>query len=149
MFQALVLEKDPEFRATVRAVDDGFLPEGEVTVAVAYSTLNYKDALAITNRSPVVRSWPMVAGIDGAGTVLESSAPQWKSGDAFVLNGFGVGETHKGCLAGRARLKAQWLVRRPQAFSARQAMAIGTAGYTAMLCVLALERHERRSQLRF
>lgn len=141
MFKALVLEKEPEFRASVREVDDGFLPEGDVTVAVEYSTLNYKDGLAITNKSPVVRSWPMVAGIDGSGTVLESSAPQWKVGDAVVLNGFGVGETHKGCLAGRARLKSQWLVRRPQAFSARQAMAIGTAGYTAMLCVLALERH--------
>ena len=141
MFQALVLEKDPEFRATVREVDDSFLPEGDVTAAVEYSTLNYKDGLAITNKSPVVRSWPMVAGIDGAGTVLESSAPGWNPGDAFVLNGFGVGETHKGCLAGRARLKGQWLVRRPDAFDARQAMAIGTAGYTAMLCVLALERH--------
>lgn len=141
MFQALVLEKDPAFRAEVRAVDEAFLPEGDVTVAVEYSTLNYKDGLAITNKSPVVRSWPMVAGIDGAGTVLESSAPAWKPGDPFVLNGFGVGETHKGCLAGRARLKSQWLVRRPDAFTARQAMAIGTAGYTAMLCVLALERH--------
>ncbi|HEY0822513.1 MAG TPA: MDR family oxidoreductase [Ramlibacter sp.] len=145
MFQALVLEKEPEFRAAVREVDDSFLPEGDVTVAVEYSTLNYKDALAITNRSPVVRSWPMVAGIDGSGTVVESSSPQWKPGDAVVLNGFGVGETHKGCLAGKARLKSQWLVRRPQAFSARQAMAIGTAGYTAMLCVLALERHGVRA----
>jgi acrylyl-CoA reductase (NADPH) len=144
MFQALVLEKEPAFRAEVRAVDESFLPEGDITVAVEYSTLNYKDALAITNRSPVVRSWPMVAGIDGAGTVLESSAPQWKPGDPFVLNGFGVGETHKGCLAGKARLKSQWLVRRPAAFTARQAMAIGTAGYTAMLCVLALERHGLR-----
>jgi acrylyl-CoA reductase (NADPH) len=141
MFQALVLEKDPEFRAEVRSVDDSFLPEGDVTVAVDYSTLNFKDGLAITNRAPVVRSWPMVAGIDGSGTVLESSAPQWKPGDAFVLDGYGVGETHKGCLAGKARLQSQWLVRRPDAFSARQAMAIGTAGYTAMLCVLALERH--------
>jgi acrylyl-CoA reductase (NADPH) len=145
MFQALVLEKEPEFRAAVREVDDGFLPEGDVTVAVEYSTLNYKDGLAITNKSPVVRSWPMVAGIDGSGTVLESSAPQWKKGDPFVLNGFGVGETHKGCLAGRARLKSGWLVRRPDAFTARQAMAIGTAGYTAMLCVLALERHGLRA----
>ena len=144
MFQALVLEKDPEFRAQVRAVDDSFLPEGDVTVAVEYSTINYKDALAITNRSPVVRSWPMVAGIDGSGTVLESSAPGWKKGDAFVLDGFGVGETHKGCLAGKARLKSQWLVHRPAAFSARQAMAVGTAGYTAMLCVMALERHGLR-----
>lgn len=144
MFQALVLEKEPAFRAEVREVDASFLPEGDVTVAVEYSTLNYKDGLAITNKSPVVRSWPMVAGIDGSGTVLESSAPGWKKGDAFVLNGFGVGETHKGCLAGQARLKSQWLVRRPAAFSARQAMAIGTAGYTAMLCVMALERHGLR-----
>lgn len=141
MFQALVLEKDPEFRAGVREVDDSFLPDGAVTVAIDYSTLNYKDGLAITNKSPVVRSWPMVAGIDGSGTVLESSASAWKAGDAVVLNGFGVGETHKGCLAGKARLKGEWLVRRPAVFSARQAMAIGTAGYTAMLCVLALERH--------
>jgi acrylyl-CoA reductase (NADPH) len=144
MFQALVLEKEPAFRAEVRSVDDSFLPEGDVTVAVEYSTLNYKDALAITNKSPIARSWPMVAGIDGSGTVLESSAPGWKKGDAFVLDGFGVGESHKGCLATRARLKSQWLVKRPAAFSARQAMAIGTAGYTAMLCVMALERHGLR-----
>lgn len=141
MFQALVLEKNPDFAAAVREVDDDFLPDGDVTVAIDYSTLNYKDGLAITNKSPVVRSWPMVAGIDGSGTVLESRSPAWKPGDAVVLNGFGVGETHKGCLAGKARLKGQWLIRRPAAFSARQAMAIGTAGYTAMLCVLALERH--------
>ncbi len=141
MFQALVLDKNPDFQAAVRPVDDGFLPDGDVTVDIDYSTLNFKDALAITNRSPVVRSWPMVAGIDGSGTVTHSSSPRWKAGDAVVLNGFGVGETHKGCLAGRARLKGEWLVRRPEAFSARQAMAIGTAGYTAMLCVLALERH--------
>jgi acrylyl-CoA reductase (NADPH) len=145
MFKALVLEKDPEFSAAVREVDDSFLPEGDVTVAISHSTLNYKDGLAITNKSPVVRSWPMVAGIDGSGTVLESSSPDWKAGDAVVLNGFGVGETHKGCLAGKARLKAQWLIRRPAAFDARQAMAIGTAGYTAMLCVLALEKHGLRA----
>jgi acrylyl-CoA reductase (NADPH) len=145
MFRALVLEKEPEFRASVREVDDGFLPEGDVTVAIEYSTLNYKDGLAITNRSPVVRSWPMVAGIDGSGSVVESSSRAWKAGDAVVLNGFGVGETHKGCLAGKARLKGQWLIRRPAAFDARQAMAIGTAGYTAMLCVLALERHGLRA----
>ena len=141
MFQALVLEKNPDFHASVREVDDGFLPEGDVTIAVDYSTLNYKDALAITNKSPVVRSWPMVAGIDGSGTVIASESGLWKVGDPVVLNGFGVGETHKGCLAGRARLKGQWLIRRPERFSAKQAMAIGTAGYTAMLCVLALERH--------
>lgn len=145
MFQALVLDKNPDFSAAVREVGEDFLPDGDVTVAVEYSTLNYKDGLAITNKSPVVRSWPMVAGIDGSGTVLESSSPAWKPGDAFVLDGFGVGETHKGCLAGKARLKGEWLVRRPSAFSARQAMAIGTAGYTAMLCVLALERHGVRA----
>ena len=141
MFNALVLDKTPDFQASVRAVDDSFLPDGDVTIQVDYSTLNYKDGLAITNRSPVVRSWPMVAGIDGSGTVTASTHAAWKVGDAVVLNGFGVGETHKGCLAQRARLKGDWLVRRPAAFSARQAMAIGTAGYTAMLCVLALERH--------
>jgi len=141
MFKALVLDKSEGFAATVREVDDSFLPDGDVTVAIDYSTLNYKDGLAITNRSPVVRSWPMVAGIDGAGTVSASTHAAWKVGDAVVLNGFGVGETHKGCLAQRARLKGDWLVRRPDAFSARQAMAIGTAGYTAMLCVLALETH--------
>ena len=119
MTQALVLDKNPEFSATVREVDDSFLPDGDVTVAIEYSTLNYKDGLAITNRSPVVRSWPMVAGIDGSGSVIESSDARWKPGDAVVLNGFGVGEAHKGCLAGRARLKGQWLVRRPSAFTAR------------------------------
>jgi acrylyl-CoA reductase (NADPH) len=141
MFRALVLDKSPEFSASVREVDDDFLPDGDVTVDIAWSTLNYKDGLAITNRSPVVRNWPMVAGIDGAGTVTGSSSPRWKAGDPIILNGFGVGETHKGCLAQRARLRSEWLVRLPTAFTPRQAMAIGTAGYTAMLCVLALERH--------
>ena len=140
-FQALVLDKAPEFAAAVRDVDDDFLPDGDVTVAVDYSTLNYKDALAITNTSPVVRSWPMVAGIDGAGTVVESSHPAWKPGDRVIHNGWGVGETHKGCLAGRARLKGDWLVPLPGGMTTRQAMAIGTAGYTAMLCLMALERH--------
>ncbi|EWS52899.1 Acrylyl-CoA reductase AcuI [Methylibium sp. T29] len=141
MFKALVLDKSEGFRAEVREVDDSFLPDGDVTVAIDYSTLNYKDGLAITNRLPVVRSWPMVAGIDGAGTVIESRHPAWKAGDRVVLNGFGVAEVHKGCLAGKARLKGDWLVRLPDAFTPRQAMAIGTAGYTAMLSVLALERH--------
>src|SRR5438105_11711746 len=104
-FQALVLQKDPQFSAQVREVGDDFLPEGDVTVDVEYSTLNYKDGLAITNKSPVVRTWPMVAGIDGAGTVTQSTSPKWQRGDAVIHNGFGVGETHKGCLAGRARLK--------------------------------------------
>ena len=141
MFNALLLDNSNGFSASVQAVDESRLPPGDVTVAVDYSTLNYKDGLAITNKGPVVRHWPMVAGIDGAGTVIESSHPAWKVGDAFVHNGWGVGETHWGCLAEKARLKGDWLVRLPQAFSARQAMAIGTAGYTAMLCVLALEDH--------
>jgi acrylyl-CoA reductase (NADPH) len=142
MFKALLLEKnDAGFAASVQPIDEARLPAGDVLVQVACSTLNYKDGLAITNRGPVVRQWPMVAGIDGAGTVLESTHPTWKAGDQFVHNGWGVGETHWGCLAERARLKGDWLVRLPSAFTARQAMAIGTAGYTAMLCVLALERH--------
>ena len=142
MFNALLLEKsDAGFSAGVRAVDDADLPEGDVLVSVAHSTLNYKDGLAITNKSPVVRAWPMVAGIDGSGTVLESSHPNWKTGDAFIHNGWGLGETRWGCLAQKARLKGDWLVKRPAAFGSRQAMAIGTAGYTAMLCVMALERH--------
>lgn len=141
MFKALVLEKADTFTASLQSVDEARLPVGDVTVAVSHSTLNYKDGLAITNKSPVVRSWPMVAGIDGAGTVLESSHPNWKAGDAFIHNGWGVGETHWGCLAEKARLKGDWLVKLPAAFTPRQAMAIGTAGYTAMLCVLALEDH--------
>lgn len=142
MFQALVLEKsDSGFSAALKSVGEGDLPSGDVLVRVEHSTLNYKDGLAITNKSPVVRVWPMVAGIDGAGTVLESSHAAWKAGDKFVHNGWGVGETRWGCLAERARLMGDWLVPLPAAFSAEQAMAIGTAGYTAMLCVLALERH--------
>ena len=141
MFNALVLENNPAFHASVQAVDEARLPPGDVTVAVDYSTLNYKDGLAITNAGPVVRQWPMVAGIDGAGTVIESSHPDWGVGDQVVHNGWGVGEVHWGCLAEKARLKGDWLVRLPQAFTPRQAMAIGTAGYTAMLCVLALEDH--------
>ena len=140
MFRAITLQKEPTFSASVQTLDPAQLPEGDVHVQVAYSTLNYKDGLAITNKSPVVRVWPMVAGIDGAGTVLSSSHPDWKAGDAFVHNGWGVGETHWGCLSEQARLKGDWLVKLPKAFTARQAMAIGTAGYTAMLCVMALEQ---------
>ena len=142
MFNALLLEKsDAGFSVGIKPVDEADLPEGDVLVSVSHSTLNYKDGLAITNKSPVVRAWPMVAGIDGSGTVLESSHPNWKAGDAFIHNGWGVGETRWGCMAQKARLKGDWLVKRPAAFSSRQAMAIGTAGYTAMLCVMALERH--------
>jgi acrylyl-CoA reductase (NADPH) len=141
MLKALVLDNANGFAASVQLVDEARLPAGDVTVAVQYSTLNYKDGLAICNKGPVVRNWPMVAGIDGAGTVLESSHPAWRAGDAFVHNGWGVGETHWGCLAEKARLKGDWLVKLPAAFTPRQAMAIGTAGYTAMLCVMALEDH--------
>ncbi len=142
MFKALVLEKnDAGFHAGIQVVDEAGLPEGDVLVRIEHSTLNFKDGLAITNRGPVVRSWPMVAGIDGAGTVLASTHAAWKPGDKVIHNGWGVGETRWGCLAERARLKGDWLVPLPAAFSTRQAMAIGTAGYTAMLCVLALERH--------
>lgn len=141
MFNALLLDNSSGFTASVSPVDESRLPQGDVTVAVAYSTLNYKDGLAIANKGPVVRNWPMVAGIDGAGTVLESSHPDWKVGDAFIHNGWGVGETHWGCLSEKARLKGDWLVKLPPAFTPRQAMAIGTAGYTAMMCVMALEDH--------
>lgn len=141
MFRALLLEKNETFQAHVKSIDESALPQGDVTIQVAYSTLNFKDGLAICNKSPVVRQWPMVAGIDGSGAVTESTHPAWKSGDQVILNGWGVGETHWGCLAQKARLKGDWLVRLPAAFTPRQAMAIGTAGYTAMLCVMALERH--------
>lgn len=142
MFKAILIEKDEQgYRAMLKDVDDAQLPEGNVTVKVAASTLNYKDALAITGKSPVVRKFPMVPGIDLAGTVEASSHPDWQPGDRVVLNGWGVGETHWGGLAERARLNGDWLVPLPPAFTPEQAMAIGTAGYTAMLCVLALERH--------
>ena len=142
MFEGLLLEKtDTGISAGIRSLEEAALPPGDVLIGVAHSTLNYKDGLAITNKSPVVRSWPMVPGIDGAGTVLESAHPAWKAGDRVIHNGWGVGETRWGCLAQKARLQGDWLVPLPGAFSSEQAMAIGTAGYTAMLCVLALERH--------
>jgi acrylyl-CoA reductase (NADPH) len=145
MFRALVLHKDETgFRAGLERLDDerlSPLADGDVRLAVEYSTLNYKDGLALTNKGPVVRAWPMVPGIDGAGVVLESRNPRWQAGDRVVHNGWGVGETRWGCLAERALLPGDGLVRLPAAFSTKQAMAIGTAGYTAMLCVLALERH--------
>ena len=136
MFRAITLQKEPVFNASVQMLDPAQLPEADVHVQVAYSTLNFKDGLAITNKSPVVRVWPMVAGIDGSGTVISSTHAGWKAGDHFVHNGWGVGETHWGCLSEQARLKGDWLVKLPQAFTPRQAMAIGTAGYTAMLCVM-------------
>ena len=149
MFKALLLHKDTAgFRAGIEQLDDARLApltDGGVLVAVEYSTLNYKDGLALTDKGPVVRLWPMVPGIDGAGTVLASRDPRWQPGDRVVHNGWGVGETRWGCLAERVVLAGDGLVRLPAAFSARQAMAIGTAGYTAMLCVLALERHGVRA----
>lgn len=142
MFKAILIEKDDQgYRAGLTELDDIALPEGDVTVRVAYSTLNYKDGLAITGRSPVVRKFPMVPGVDLVGTVEHSSHPDYQVGDAVVLNGWGVGETHWGGLAQRARLRGDWLVPLPAAFTPWQAMAIATAGYTAMLCVMALERH--------
>jgi acrylyl-CoA reductase (NADPH) len=141
MFKAILIEKDEQgYRAALKDIDDAALPEGNVTVRVACSTLNYKDGLAITGKSPVVRKFPMVPGIDLAGTVETSAHPDYKQGDMVVLNGWGVGETHWGGLAERARLNGDWLVPLPSAFTPAQAMAIGTAGYTAMLCVMALER---------
>lgn len=142
MFKAVVIEKDEAgYRANVKDVDESELPEGDVTVRVSHSTLNYKDGLAITGRGPVVRKFPMVPGIDLVGTVEETSHPLYRVGDVVLLNGWGVGEGHWGGLAQKARLKGDWLVPLPSQFSPQQAMAIGTAGYTAMLCVLALERH--------
>jgi acrylyl-CoA reductase (NADPH) len=141
MFKGIFLTKsDTAFEARVADIDDASLPEGDVTVRIDYSTINYKDGLAIANKSPVVRKWPMVAGIDFAGTVEASSHADYNAGDKVILNGWGVGETHWGGLAQRARVNGNWLVKQPAALSARQAMAIGTAGYTAMLCALALER---------
>ena len=142
MFNGILISKDDAgYRAAVQQIDEAQLPDGDVTVRVDWSTLNYKDGLAITGKSPVVRKFPMVPGIDFAGTVTDSSHPEWKAGDRVVLNGWGVGETHWGGLAQRARVKGDWLVPLPPAFTPRQAMAVGTAGYTAMLCVLALEKH--------
>ncbi|MBB5915570.1 acrylyl-CoA reductase (NADPH) [Nocardia transvalensis] len=142
MFTALLIDKaDTGPQVAHTTVTDADLPEGNVRIDVAYSTLNYKDALAITGKSPIVRSYPMVPGIDLAGVVAESTHPDWSAGDSVVLNGWGVGESHWGGLAQRARLNGDWLVPLPDAFTARQAMSIGTAGYTAALCVDALLRH--------
>jgi acrylyl-CoA reductase (NADPH) len=140
-FKAIVVDK-AESGQTVRLADfdERELMEGDVTVGVEYSTLNYKDGLALTGKAPVVRRFPMIAGIDFAGTVQSSSHPGWKPGDKVILNGWGLGETHLGGYAEKARVKGDWLVRLPQSMSTRQAMAIGTAGYTAMLAVMALER---------
>ncbi|HEX9178857.1 MAG TPA: MDR family oxidoreductase [Burkholderiales bacterium] len=142
MFKGLLITNENDQRkCELTQIDEKDLPEGDVLVRVEYSTVNYKDGLAITGKGPVVRKYPMVPGIDCAGVVEESSNPGFKAGDRVVLNGWGVGEGHWGCLAQKARLKGDWLIPLPKAFTPRQAMAIGTAGYTASLCVLALERH--------
>lgn len=142
-FHAFLLsrEEGQEQQLDWTEVDDADLMDGDVTIAVSHTTINYKDALALTGSSPVVRRWPMVPGIDFVGTVEASDHEGIAVGDAVVLNGWGVGETHWGGYGERARVPGEWLVPLPSAFSAEQAMAIGTAGYTAMLCVLALERH--------
>ena len=141
-FRAIVVEKaEGGTKAAVTDFDEANLMEGDVTVRVEYSTVNYKDGLAITGKAPVVRRFPMIAGIDLAGTVENSSHPAWKSGDKVILNGWGCGETHLGAYGAKARVKGDWLVPLPKSMSAREAMAIGTAGYTAMLAVIALERH--------
>lgn len=142
MFKAIQIQKDEQgYRASLASIAPAQLPEGDVHVRVSHSTVNYKDALAITGRAPVVRSFPMVPGIDFVGTVQESASPDFRPGDPVLLNGWGVGETHWGGLAQQARVKSDWLIRLPEGLSPQQAMAIGTAGYTAMLCVMALQRH--------
>ncbi|MFQ5558806.1 MAG: MDR family oxidoreductase [Acidimicrobiales bacterium] len=142
MFRAVFLTKDDgEFSCELTELDEAQLPEGDVTVAVEYSTINYKDGLALGARPGVVRDYPMVPGVDFAGVVESSESPEWKTGDRVVLNGWRVGESHWGGLAEKARVKSEWLVPLPEAFTTRQAMTIGTAGYTAMLAVLALEDH--------
>ncbi|TMO58287.1 MDR family oxidoreductase [Pseudoalteromonas phenolica] len=141
MFKGILINKDEQgYQASVTDIDDKVLPDGDVTVRVSHSTLNYKDALAITGKAPVVRTFPMIPGIDLVGEVEQSDSDKFKIGDKVLLNGFGVGEAHCGGLAEKARLKSEWLIPLPESLSAKQAMAIGTAGYTAMLCVLALEK---------
>ncbi len=142
MFRAILVEKSDSGQSVrVAELDESALPPGDVLVRVERSTVNYKDALAITGKAPVLRKFPMVPGIDGAGEVVESSHASFRPGEKVLVNGFGVGEAHFGCLAGMARLDGNWLLAIPSAFTPAQAMAIGTAGYTAMLCVMALERH--------
>ncbi|MGV3634986.1 MAG: MDR family oxidoreductase [Pseudorhodoplanes sp.] len=140
-FKAIVIDKaDTGQTVALRDFDEKDLMDGDVTVKVETSTINYKDGLAITGKAPVVRRFPMIAGVDFAGTVEQSSHPDWKPGDKVICNGWGLGETHLGAYAQKARVKGDWLVRLPATMSAHDAMAIGTAGYTAMLCVMALEQ---------
>jgi acrylyl-CoA reductase (NADPH) len=140
-FKAIVIDKAETGQSVALTdFDENDLMDGDVTVLVEHSTINYKDGLAITGKAPVVRRFPMIAGVDFSGTVEQSSHPDWKPGDKVICNGWGLGETHLGAYAQKARVKGGWLVRLPPTMSAREAMAIGTAGYTAMLCVMALER---------
>ena len=140
-FNAVIINRseDKKISSALEVIDESQLPEGDVTIDVDYSTLNYKDGLAITGAAPVVRNYPMVPGIDIAGTVTESSHANWKAGDKVILNGWGVGEGHWGGLAQKARVNGDWLIAMPEKLSSYQSMAIGTAGYTAMLCVMALQ----------
>jgi acrylyl-CoA reductase (NADPH) len=141
-FKALVMSKgDAGQTLAWQEMAEADLMPGDVTVRVSHSTINYKDGLAITGKAPVVRRWPMIPGIDFAGTVTSSTHPDFKIGEEVILNGWGVGETHFGGYSQMARVKGDWLVKKPAAFTAAETMAIGTAGYTAMLCVLALEKH--------
>jgi acrylyl-CoA reductase (NADPH) len=141
-FKAIRIDKaEKGTTVALTQFDEAELMDGDVTVRVEWSTLNYKDGLAVTGKAPVVRRFPMIAGIDFAGTVEASSHPQWKAGDKVICDGWGLGETHLGAYAEKARVKGDWLVRLPEGMSSREAMAIGTAGYTAMLSVLALEKY--------
>lgn len=141
-FKGILIDKtEAGYQVSLSDLDENALPDGDVTVRVSHSTLNYKDALAITGSSPIIKRFPMVPGVDLAGTVESSDHPRYKAGDPVLLNGWGVGESHWGGLAQRARLKGEWLIPLPPAFSPAQAMAIGTAGYTAMLSVIALQKH--------
>jgi len=147
MFRGIFVNRDDSgYSAQLVQVGEGQLPDGDVTVRVEWSTLNYKDALAITGRSPIIRSFPMIPGIDLSGIVTESTSSRWKPGDRVLLNGYGIGESHWGGLAEIARVKGEWLIPVPENFTTRQSMAIGTAGYTAMLCILALEKHGVRPE---
>ena len=139
--KAILITNDDGYAAKLSDIEPDQMPDGDVTIQVEYSTINYKDALAITGKGPVVRNFPMIPGIDLAGEVIESSSPGFTAGDKVLLNGHGVGELYWGGLAEQARVKSEWLIKLPDGFTTKDAMAIGTAGYTAQLCVTALERH--------
>ena len=147
MFNAVLIKKDEQgYRAELTELPEDRLPEGDVAVDVEYSTLNYKDGLAITGKGPIVRAFPMVPGIDFAGVVRSTAHPDFAVGDRVVLNGWGVGEQHWGGLAQKAKVRGDWLIKLPSSMPARRAMAIGTAGYTAMLCIMALEKYGIRTE---